>query len=282
MKFSQRIGINQHTKIIQIESIDEDLKVGLWNTLTLIYWNSYEAPGRDMYSRNDYVVGSNLENLLVRIWLNHFKKPIDTIDEFWEYALQNLRKYFFSAKWWQIFEFVEFIANNGEQAKKNKFIQACNYHLKLENSAYRFVQDVLVQITSLEEIESIESAMHEANPYGGVKEHLKRSLELLSDKQNPDFRNSIKESISAVESLAKQISGNPKASLGEVLKSLERASKLHPALRSAFSSLYGYTNDSDGIRHALLEESVLSKTDARFMLVCCSAFVNYAIENIST
>ena len=52
------------------------------------------------------------------------------------------------------------------------------------------------------------------------------------------------------------------------------------ALRNAFSSLYGYTNDAEGIRHALLEEGNLTKADAKFMLVCCSAFINYALDSI--
>lgn len=281
MKFSQRLGINPQIKIIQSESIDEDLKNGLWNALTLFYWNSYEAPGRSISGRNDYISSSNMQNLITLLWLHFFKKPIDTIDVYWEYSLKNLRKYFFSANWWQTFEFIEFVANHGEKATKQKFITACNYCLNQENSAYRFVEGILVEITSREEIESIESAMAEAAPYGGVKTHLKRSLELLSDKQNPDFRNSIKESISAVESLAKQISGDPKATLGAVLKTLEKKSKMHPALKSAFSSLYGYTSDANGIRHALLEENSLSKTDARFMLVCCSAFINYVIETLN-
>ena len=139
----------------------------------------------------------------------------------------------------------------------------------------------MVEITSNEEIQSIECAIAEATPYGGVKEHLKRALEHHSDKQNPDYRNSIKESISAVESLAKQVSGNEKATLGAILKKLEKEEKMHPALKSAFSNLYGYTNDADGIRHALLnEEGSLTKTDAKFMLVCCSAFINYVIETI--
>lgn len=50
---------------------------------------------------------------------------------------------------------------------------------------------------------------------------------------------------------------------------------VHPALRGAFQKLYGYTSDADGIRYALLEESNLDFEDAKFMLVSCSAFVNY-------
>ena len=50
---------------------------------------------------------------------------------------------------------------------------------------------------------------------------------------------------------------------------------MHPALNKAFSTLYGYTSNAKGIRHALLEESTLDFEDAKFMLVACSAFINY-------
>ncbi len=35
--------------------------------------------------------------------------------------------------------------------------------------------------------------------YTPVKRHLSNALELLSDRENPDYQNSIKESITAVE-----------------------------------------------------------------------------------
>jgi hypothetical protein len=75
------------------------------------------------------------------------------------------------------------------------------------------------------------------------------------------------------------VSNDKKATLGEALKVLEKRGVLHPALKSAFSSLYGYTSDAEGIRHALMEESNLTSADARFMLISCSAFVNYVIAS---
>ena len=51
--------------------------------------------------------------------------------------------------------------------------------------------------------------------------------------------------------------------------------KLHSAFRGALEKMYGYTSDARGIRHALREEPTLDSDDARFMLVSCSAFVNY-------
>jgi len=56
---------------------------------------------------------------------------------------------------------------------------------------------------------------------------------------------------------------------------------MHHALIKGFSSLYGYTSEADGIRHALLEEPHVGFDEAKYMLVSCSAFVNYLIAKIS-
>src|SRR5690606_13229916 len=101
----------------------------------------------------------------------------------------------------------------------------------------------------------------------------------LSNREHPDYRNSIKESISAVEAISKQIAGDSKTTLGKALSKIERKGQvdLNPSLKSGFSSIYGYTNDADGIRHALMGTSNLEAEDAKFMLISCSAFINYLI-----
>jgi len=75
--------------------------------------------------------------------------------------------------------------------------------------------------------------------------------------------------------MCKLIAGDDRATLGTALKKLEDKVALHPALKKAFDHLYGYTSDEGGIRHALLDESDLKFEDAQFMLVTCSAFINY-------
>ncbi len=60
----------------------------------------------------------------------------------------------------------------------------------------------------------------------------------------------------------------------DALKALK--TDLHPALREAFMRLYGYTGDESGIRHELTEGGrEIDVADARYMLIACSAFVNY-------
>ncbi|MCJ7614296.1 hypothetical protein MUO71_06000, partial [Candidatus Bathyarchaeota archaeon] len=59
------------------------------------------------------------------------------------------------------------------------------------------------------------------------------------------------------------------------LKAVEPKIGLHGALKQSFIKLYAYTSDAEGIRHALMDAPTLSSEDAKFMLVSCSAFVNY-------
>lgn len=105
---------------------------------------------------------------------------------------------------------------------------------------------------------------------------MKTALEELADRKNPNYRNSIKESISSVESFCKIIIKDDNATLGKALTEIEKTHKLHGALKAAFSAIYGYTSDSGGIRHALLESDVKPEFgEAKFMLVSCSAFISY-------
>jgi hypothetical protein len=80
-----------------------------------------------------------------------------------------------------------------------------------------------------------------------------------------------------VESLCRLIAGD-RATQGQALKPVKDRVGLHPALEKGFSSLYGWTNDAGGIRHALMDDSpACDFEDAKYMLVSCSSFVNYLI-----
>jgi hypothetical protein len=61
------------------------------------------------------------------------------------------------------------------------------------------------------------------------------------------------------------------------MKKLENKTPIHGALKQGFLNIHGFTSDGEGIRHALLDEPNLHQEDALFMLVACSAFVNYLI-----
>lgn len=273
MSFSERYDYKPIREIIQIDSIDEPLRNGLWSLLKVHAWDgAYYSQG--MYG--GYYLSSNKEYkaLCERLWFNYFKKPLDKLDNNWSVVLEQLRLYFFECKWYEAYDFVEFVANNFNKYNfRDAFMQSCNALLEKEMSAYRFVDGVITRITEKREMAEIEQAL-EASA-GPVNTHLRRSLELLSDRSLPDYRNSIKESISAVESFVAITIGAERGTLGQLLKKIEDDIGLHPALKTAFSNLYGYTSDEGGIRHAMIEKENTDFHDAKFMLVVCSAFINF-------
>ncbi len=269
MRFSQRMGITAVSKVIQRESMDDDLRNTLWSLVKIYFLDE-----------NQYL--SHFTTFMKDTWFSYLKLPIDTLSDDPENFVEKIREYFFHVDWYEVYNLLEFVVSNGMKNEGDELIDACNQVLERENSAYRFVGQQIVEITSQEEINEIETAITNAEPYAGAKTHLATALKLMSDKIHPDYRNSIKESISAVESLAKVITGNDKTTLGDILKQFEKSKKIHSALSQGFSKLYGYTSDAQGIRHALLDEPNLTKADARFMLIACSAFINYVIDTVGT
>ena len=161
------------------------------------------------------------------------------------------------------------------------FIDELNDLFKEEFVGYRMIEDQITPISDDIEVSEIKQGLN--IQYDGCKSHIKKALALLSNREKPDYKNSIKESISAVESICKIITKDSKATLGKAVNQLEKNGlNIHPSLISAFSKLYGYTSDEGGIRHAEgLFESKVSFGEAKYMLVSCCAFVNYLLEEYS-
>ena len=112
----------------------------------------------------------------------------------------------------------------------------------------------------------------------GAKTHLYSAAEAINENRYAD---AVRESIHAVESVARTIDPNAGKTLGPALKSLEAAGVLnHRALQEAFSKLYGYTSDENGIRHALLDEGAayVDLDDAVFMFGACASFAAYLVN----
>lgn len=272
--FSQRKGIKPVKSVIQVNFMDDDLRNDLWNALTASYW--------DNISKYWISYFPDMEILIKKIWVDHFKQPLDTLENAWSKTYKKIRKIFYNYEWYEVYDFIEFIVYSYPYKDDNQgFMDLCNSFLERELSAYRFIGGKITQITSEEEISEIEEALEISKPLKAVNTHLKTALDLLADRKSPNYRNSIKESISAVEAICNIITKEKNTTLGQALKKIEDEVGLHSALKSAFSSLYGYTSDADGIRHALLDEPNLYFEDAKFMLVSCSTFINYLIIKAS-
>jgi len=280
-KFSERIGAVEPCKSLQIEAMDDNLRNSLWNVLHTLY----------EHSRNDYWTR------VAKHVAKYFRKS--SVDElpFRDYECRQwLKKYFYELKWYNAYDFIEFVANNHESMTREplnrgfgftyhdlrnpKLIDHLNYILERELSGYRFISGLLSPISDKIEVEEIESAIENADALNivGVKEHILSAIGLLGKKPQPDYRNAIKEAISSVESIAKIISGSNSKGLSEALNQISKITDIHGALKGGFIKFYGYSSDEDGIRHAILEQPNIGFAEAKYMIVSCSAFVNYLIE----
>ena len=272
MKFSQRIGMTKVKVDIQFESMDNDLRNGLWNCFKLVYLDKV---------KNSWISNTEYKGLFFRIWQDFFKLPLDTLDDFYQITYKQLHSLFFSWKWYEVLDFIEFVGQTKLPSVNHSkiFTSLCNSILERELSAYRIINTEIVPISNESEVNAIEEVLERAEliQFKGVSIHLSTALSMLSDRKSPDYRNSIKESISAVESIAQIISGDSKAELGKALKIIEDKIGMHSALKKGFSAIYGYTSDEGGIRHAMLEENDIFFEDAKYMLVSCSTFINYLI-----
>ena len=264
IKFSIRNGIL--TEKINIKGDNVILKNRLW---TLFYQSAF-----DPYDSLDLEL-TNFEKTMVELGI-HYEFPYNKIAK--QKNVETLKKHIINGNcWWLIYELIEiYVARILETSQKDEFISQINRILEEENSGYRMISEIFVPITNEVELSAVEETLFSS--FDVVEKHMKKALSLYSDRLHPDYENSVKESISAVESMCCIITGESgkTATLGATLKKLEKHGiHIHEAMKSAFEKLYGYTSDENGIRHGGIDFKGASSDDARYMLISCSAFLNY-------
>ena len=168
-------------KALQFKSIDDELRNRLWSALKITIWDNW-SPEPDVGFRD--TKAPLVESFIKKLWLNYFKRPIDTIPAFHEGSLgrssyQIIRKHFFQAPYNEVYDILEFAVKNAPDEWGKDLRNIVNRYLEEENAAYRFVISEIVEITDTEEIATIEEAS--SCGVGSVSEHSRRALELLSD-----------------------------------------------------------------------------------------------------
>lgn len=280
MKFSKRYGYVKPAEVLKRGYLDSEGITALCNCYDhLAMWlNHY-----DVYvgnSRHDKSY-TDLEEAIWCFFMNQRRN-----DFYYNYSHKIAATEYLESnhnEWYTKFDLIEFtisvlrkMAPHGDREYVtivNDFVKILNSTFKRLDYAYRVVNDQIVEITDQEEIAAIEEAVKQTS---AIKTHLSEALKLMSNRQAPDYRNSIKESISAVEALCREITGE--STLGDALRVWEKKSvKIPTFLKSGIEKLYIYTNDKrTGIRHSLMDDKEAPNfEEAKFMLVSCSAFVNY-------
>lgn len=280
--FSERYGYTKPSDVIVREYITREIQNAIcscYDKLTDLFLEVSRYPEADYIElekylwinvlneraanfsngRSYHIVATNIIEDVAKQWY----EKLDLV----EVTLQYLRSYDRKDGFW------------GRNGICDKFINLLNSEFERLHFAYRIVNDDIVEIDSKEEVEAIEEAL--SNSSSTIRMHLSRALELYAQRPEGDYRNSIKESISAVEVYCREKTGEN--TLGKAINKLEQSGMvIPPVLKLAFEKLYAYTNQPDsGIRHALMDDSgafTPKAEEALFMLVSCSAFINYLVK----
>ena len=285
--FSDRNKIKSENAEIQLKDFDQRTRVQLRNYMNELYQEVFG----DIYYGKDYI-----QDFFRYVKGTIYSEPIDIRiriddDEIWEMINNTISEDDYDDVLTLIESIVQywnqFLMDNANDYynlysniyKDGSVFEEVNKCFEREYIGYRFVDGLIIPISDDFEINAINDALKIRDE--AVREHISKANRLLADRQNPDYENSIKESISAVEAMCEILTGikGKDATLGRMLKKLEENGiVIHSGLKQAFNALYGYTSDANGIRHAGNIGGPLSTLEeAKFMMVSCSAFINYLV-----
>lgn len=289
--FSERMGFEKPSDIVIRESMPREVMNAISSTISMLS-NDLDDADYKLLGDIQTVPYYDLSyyKLKIAFWTEFLNKKYRTLldndfqeDELTHYISDN------RIAWYKKLDCIEYIIgymteNFVDDFRKpviEKFIVKLNYHFERLRYGYRIIDGCCTDITSDEEISSILEAVSADD---APATHLKKALSHYSHRPDPDYANSIKESITAIEAYCREKTGE--STFGPALNKLQsKGLAINPQMKSAFEKLYNYTNDkTTGIRHAMLDASGTYKPsadEAYFMLIASSAFVNYLKKKTS-
>ena len=212
--FSERYGYTKASDVIIRERITLEIENAIcscFDKLEEIYrLAGFNGPNYELIGLEEY------------LWTHYFNERLSNFN-FYEYRSTDYIEDP-SKQWFQKLDLIETCIKYMHYRdsfyrfdSSKRFAQLLNSEFERLNFAYRIVGNEIVEITSEQEIKAIENAIDKSP--SNIKMHLNSALEKYAQRPTGDYRNSIKESISAVEAFCREKTGEN--TLGKALKKLE-------------------------------------------------------------
>jgi hypothetical protein len=270
LSFEQAEGIAPLPSQLKQQEISNEFRAILWAELHQRFKDD-EIP--DSFGST---LGMPWRRILCDLHVFREHQPVDEFSEAFDDAVGRAKGIVFKGQWSAVLGWLEFVLKHpacpDDLAAK---IDAIMRHCRLAYGI--FDEQVISPIGSAAERANIERAFADlaAKEFHGARAHLRNAAEALTQGKTAD---SIRESIHTVESVVTVL--EPSGDFGKALARLEGKTRIHGALKKGFTSIYGFTSDESGLRHALLDApaSAVDETDALFMIGACAAFVSYLIN----
>ena len=271
--FSQAEGLEPLPRPLQLGELSEELRSLLWR---LIFEELQSSSSHPTMTGHRYLEEAWFTILYEKhVELDHLSA--DEYDNDLDDNVEATKRLITKGAWNKVFDFLQFVMRHRECPYK--FSDKIDAILRRARAAYTVIRDgpTIMPAATPEEGAAIRNAFDVLSDGGfdGARAHLRASADALNEG---DYAGSVRESIHAVESVARRLNADASTSLAPALRTLEQHIALHPALREGFKKIYGYTSDESGIRHALLEgQAGVDLEDAVFMIGACASFTTYLI-----
>ena len=274
LTFSQAQGYEAIPGPLNLKALPREARVQIWNAF-------YES----LQSSVSYHEDSDVPNHVVGVWadilaskhLEHDILPLDELRLDYVDIGDGLRSSIENLPFNKVFDLIQFILRHSScpadlAATMKGVFSRCRLAYTIDEGE----PATIVPSVTPEEGLAVVEALNSLRTAGldGAASHLRQASEYINAG---DWPGSIRESIHAVEAVARRLDSKASKTLRPALTSLEKNGTLHPALKDAFNKLYGYTSDEQGIRHARLkpEDSNVAMDEAVFMLGACASFASY-------
>lgn len=292
--FSERYGYVK--KELQYETLNKRVRNFLWDEVNIFYiipaTNWFNGMDNQGYTLDEEVWETRANYFFHDMHKEFFGESVFSLPkEIDKVSLRIKANFYNTEEWYLCFDTIEAIIRAGRNLYESvrsyekfllKFTDKINRIFDQERCPYRLIGKLIVpQLNNLELI-AITSGLEESIQFEEINKHILNALHHYSNRKNPDYRNSIKEAISALERLIQIITKAEKQSMGKALDNLKHHKTkviIHSALTESMDKLYGWTSNT--ARHANNPESNLESDDAKLAIVTCCSFVSYLISKAS-
>ena len=263
---------------MRLGEISKDLRRELWN----VTYAFLDRGSHSDWTATEAYFETHVREFIKRAWGRFTKVPESRVRTEYGKVIRDFESVLTRERFNRVLDLLEIMAD--EQENSDEFATKVTTLFERHHAAYRLDTSQrpykFFPQTSKEQGEAVRRVIETLRESGmqGAAAHLRQAAHHINAGQQG---NSIADSIHAVESVARIIDPNSNKTLGPALSSLEKAGVLkHPALKEAFKKLYGYTNDEQGIRHALLDRDSpdVGLDEAMFMFGACASFADYLVS----
>ncbi len=289
MKFSHRFGFDPEYKN---KPISNDAPKWLKNLFFINILEPLLFIDGDSRQKNTESKPLGVKELIERLCAENAQEMDSEDFDSW-HCLDALKVRTMMLEWYQFYDFVEIIAIKVKEKE-------VDYTSMWDSTAFEIFMFKSYR-QKVNELFSQHKIQWRMNELGKLETSLPKDLELrvsainseLKDNFEParihyakarsfalspsnDPENSIKESVSAIESVCKVI--YPKCStLGDALKAMKKEKLISPMLITVFEKFYVYTNAEPAIRHGSAKMSGVDQMDAELALHLSAAFIRTII-----